>query len=78
MDVSEMTGQERRGFLGDFLSRFADAAQGRNETTISTGSDGGSSLVIDANRETSRLLVKTAGDVFFHCSAQLAQVRLKL
>lgn len=64
------------GFLEGFLSRFEDAARGRRETTTSTGVDTEASPAITASRETGGLLVKIAGDVFFHCGAQLGQVRL--
>lgn len=74
MDEYEPVGEEVRGFLGEFLSHFADAARGRTDSQPSAEVNAGSSQSTDVSRETGRLLVKTAGDVFFHCSAQLTQV----
>lgn len=85
--VSVGTSQVKAGFLTEFLSCFAKACSasrpaiasardGSSNNTSSTEEAGGDTPKAEAasaSREGRRVLVRTAGDVLFHCAAHLSQ-----
>lgn len=59
------------GFLHKFLSRFAAACL----QDVAGPSAAGASQALDVPHEGRILLLRSAGHIFLHCSAHLAQVK---